>query len=70
MEEDKGDFRKSEFESIPSIVPLAITVGAIIGAIYTFAQEYPANELPIQYATSALFVSVAGISFSFYVFSS
>ena len=67
MAQNADSFRKSFFESVPAPVPLAITGISIAMAIKTFIAETQVWELPSQYATAALFVSLAGLSFSFYV---
>ena len=66
MSED-AEFRTSIFEKVPSVVPLGITLASIAMAVITFIGQSDVSGLPIQFATSALWISAAGLSFSFYV---
>ena len=66
MSEDHP-FRASFFESVPPIVPLAVTFASVVMAFITFIGHADINDIPIQYASSALWISLAGLSFSFYV---
>lgn len=67
MKEEHQNFRRSYFESVPSVIPLGIAIVSLIMAVKTFMGEVDLPDLPVQYATSALFVSLAGLAFSFYV---
>lgn len=67
MAEEKIEFRKTYFESIPSVIPLCITIFGVLMAAFTFLGQGNVRDLPVQYATSAIYVSIAGIAFSFYV---
>ena len=66
MSED-AEFRTSIFEKVPSVVPLGITLASIAMAVITFIGQSDVSGLPIQFATSALWISAAGLSSSFYV---
>lgn len=67
MSNQRVIFRASIFESIPSIIPLGATVAFLVAAVGVFMQYKEAEELPIQYTTTALLMSFAGVCFSFYV---
>lgn len=66
MSED-NEFRSSIFEKVPPAIPLGICLASIVMAVVTFIGQSDIYGLPIQYATSALWISAAGLSFSFYV---
>ena len=66
MSEDHP-FRSSLFESVPPIIPLALTIASVVMGFITFMGHSDISGLPIQYASSALWISLAGLSFSFYV---
>ena len=66
MEEDTP-FRSSYVELVPPAIPLAATVIAVLMGFFTFFKDCDLNELPIQYASAAIWIAVGGLCFSFYV---
>jgi len=67
MSQQRVLFRSSVFESVPSVIPLAASIFFLLAAVASFVRNVPTEELPTKYTTTALLVSCAGVSFSFYV---
>lgn len=67
MAEPNGTFRRDGIESTPTIIPLGVTVAGIVLALTTFFKDCDVHDLPVNYATTALYIGVSGLAFSFYV---
>jgi len=67
MSQQRILFRSSIFESIPSVIPLGASAFFLLAAVASFMRNVATEELPTKYTTTALLVSCAGVSFSFYV---
>lgn len=69
MEEKKTvTFRKTIFESIPTVLPITLAVVALAAGAGIMMQPCSDKDLALKYAFSAICVAAAGIIFSFYVY--